>query len=460
MELILIDDIRGNVVSRVPFRYELPTTTVAVKVGDWKSSLYRVIVEAAGESVDPAVNDLNKKLTNVIVRPVQPRAPVLFVAPTDMWWAYSTNGGHDYHGWRTGYDGSIGYAPTVMSSRQRRLNHFFYSLYERYNDIYHLRYLDRLAAKDGFTIDFATQYDVARGRVRLDDDRLVLIGNHCEFTTEACYRQFKDYLGRGGAVLIHGGDSFAVMTQYLPAADNPRYIWQRGHVWTHLSDQPSDFRRPLLLPADAPSDAPILGPDQGDARDYLNLFHTSVGYWIPGSKAVIANTVHPIVRGLNLKLGDEVSGPWGGEVDIPYEPQAWDVLVRSDQAAPDAREFGVDAYDPTSFHRVGLAVHKNLRLGMICGENFPNILQGAENDLFRELYRRMLHYLLDGAKPLHETLNLVPSEQRNSTVIKWDKAVRIAGLRYELPEFVNYADPQWYRKPAPFAHYVIEFGRR
>ena len=416
MDLVVIDDVRGKLAARVPFQYQLPVTNVMVPVGDWRSSLYRMIVVPAGEAVDPAANDLNRKLTNVIVRPARAQSPVLYVAPTDMWWAYSTNGGHDYHGWRTGYDGSVGYAPTVMSSRQRRLNNFFYSLYERFNDIHHFRFLDEMSTQDGFTIDYATQYDVARGRVHLEDYRLVLIGNHCEFTTRESYRRFAEYLGRGGGVLIHGGDSFAVIVEYLPNLFEPRYLWQRGHVWTHLSDQPSDFRSPVLLPQNAPPDAPILNPTPGDAIDYLNVFHTSVGYWIPGSKAVMANTAHPILRGLDLKPGDEVPGPWGGEVDFPYEPQAWDILIRSDRAAPEEREFGVDAYDPTPFHRVGLAVHKNERLAMVCGENFPNILAAREDTLFREIYRRTLHYLLDGAAPANRP-NVIPAQQRDSTVI-------------------------------------------
>jgi hypothetical protein len=456
MELILIDEIRRELVSRVPFQYSLPVTNVPVQVGEWRSGLYRLIVVPSGESVDPTVNDLNRKLSNVIVRPIRAQAPVLFVAPTDAWWAYSTNGGHDYHGWRTGYDGSVGYAPTVMSSRQRRLNNFFYSMYERFNDIHHFRYLDELSRQDGFEIDYATQHDVALGRVRLEDYRLVLIGNHCEFTTEQSYRRFADYLGKGGGVMIHGGDSFAVRVELLPNLQDPRYIWQRGHIWTHWSDQPGNFRGPFLLPPDAPADAPILHPSPGDAIDYLNVFHTTVGYWIPGSKAVIANTTHPIVRGLNLKLGDEVPGPWGGEVDFAYEPQAWEILIRSDRAAPEEREFGIDAYDPTPLHRIGLAIHKNERLAMVCGENYPNILEGRRHTLFRELYRRTLHYLLDGAQALDAGTNLVPAPQRNSTSIRWDQPVRIGGLRYELPEFIDFQNPEWHRRPAPYAHYVVE----
>jgi hypothetical protein len=80
---------------------------------------------------------------------------------------------------------------------------------------------------------------------------------------------------------------------------------------------------------------------------------------------VIANSAHPILRGLDLKPGDEVPGPWGGEVDIAYEPAAWDILIRSDRAAPEGREFGIDADDPTPFHRIGLAVHRNERLAML-----------------------------------------------------------------------------------------------
>ena len=438
MELVLIDDIPQQIVARMPFQFELPVTHVAVRVGEWRSSLYRMIVVPAGERVDPAVNDLNRKLANVIVRPVRARGTVLFVAPTDAWWAYATNGGHDYHGWRTGYDGSVGYAPTVMSSRQHRLNNFFYSMYERFNDIYHFRYLEELARTDGFGIDYATQYDVARGRVRLEDYRLVLIGNHCEFTTREAYRRFAEYLGRGGGVMIHGGDSFAVLVEYLPTAEEPRYIWQRGHIWSHLSDQPSAFRAPRIEP-----------PSPGDAIDYLNVFHTSVGYWIPGSKAVMADVEHPVVRGLKVKSGDEVAGPWGGEVDYALEPEAWDILIRSDRTAPEEREFGIDAYDATPLYRVGLAVHRNERLAMVCGENYPNILRNPENRLFRELYRRTFHYLLDGA-------TAAEGKEMAAGKLEWERPVRIGAVRYELPAWIDFADADWHRKAAPYAHYVVE----
>ncbi|MEZ5353738.1 MAG: DUF6605 domain-containing protein [Bryobacteraceae bacterium] len=455
MKLWIIDDTRKRAVGSVSFQSRLPVTRVNVPVGDWQSGLYRLIAVAAGDPVDPLVIDLNRKLTNVIVRPARARAQVLYVAPTDMWLAYATNGGHDYHGWRTGYDGSVGYSPTVMSSRRHRLNNFFYSLYERFSDIHHWRYLDELAARGEFTIEYATQRDVALGRVRLDDYRLVLIGNHSEFTTAESFRRFADYLGHGGGVLIHGGDSFAVIVEYLPSLAAPRYIWQRGHVWAHLGDQASEFASPSLLPPGEPPGAPIVNPNPGSAIDYLNLFHTTVGYWIPGSKAVVADPAHPILRGLNLKAGDEVPGPWGGEVDYAYEPKAWDVLLRSDRAAPEEREFGIDAYDPTPLHRIGIAIHRNERLGMICGENFPNILASPDGQLFREIYRRTLRHLLEGAKPADRD-NIIAADQRDSARISLGRLTRIDTIRYELPEFIDYDNPLWHRKPAPYAHYVVE----
>ena len=456
MELVLIDDIGRGVVSRVPFDYELPVTRVSLEVGDWPSSLYRAIIVPAGSDVDASVVNQDEKLINVIVRPRQPSGDVLFVAPTDMWWAYATNGSHDYHGWRTGYDGSVGYSPTVMSSRRRRLNHFYYSLYDRYNDIKHFRYVDAFGRRESFSVDYATQHDVALGRVKLDDYKLVLVGNHCEFTTAESYRRFTEYMGRGGAVMIHGGDSFAVLVEYLPSLEQPRYLWQRGHMWAHLSDQPSEFRVPVLLPSDAPPDAPIVNPSRGDAVDYLNPFHNSVDYWIPGSKAVIANTAHPVIKPMGLKLGDEVPGRWGGEVDIPYEPHAWDVLIRSDRTAPAGREFGIDAFDPTPIHRVGLAIHKNLRLGMLTGENFPNVLGDERNERYREIYRRtLLHFLNSAAALTAERVAVGPSVVGPSQ-IAWEEPVRIEAVRYELPAFISFDDRDWHRGSAPYAHYVVE----
>lgn len=161
------------------------------------------------------------------------------------------------------------------------------------------------------------------------------------------------------------------------------------------------------------------------------------------------------MRGLNLKAGDVVPGPWGGEVDFAYEPKAWDILVRSDRAAPEEREFGVDAQDATPLHRIGIGVHKNERLGMVCGENFPNLLAAPDSTLFRELYRRTLRHLLEGAKPAGRE-NVVPAAQRDSNRITLDAPTRIDTLRYELPEFIDYSNPQWHLKAAPYAHYVVE----
>ena len=143
-------------------------------------------------------------------------------------------------------------------------------------------------------------------------------------------------------------------------------------------------------------------------------------------------------------------------MDYVYEPRAWDILIRSDRAAPEEREFAVDAYDPTPLHRIGLAVHKNLRLALVSGENFPHILHDPGNTLYRDLYRRTVHHLLDSARVVDAGANPVPAPQRDSALIALSKPVRIDTLRYDLPEFLDYKDPAWHRKPAPYAHYIIE----
>ena len=168
-------------------------------------------------------------------------------------------------------------SPTVLNARFRRSNHYYYGLYERYSDIRHYQYLRDLARQDRLEIDYCTQDDIARGRVHLDDYRLVLLGSHAEFTTLDGLLRFREYLARGGAVMIHGGDSFAMVVEYLPSTVEPRDIWQRDHVWMHLTYQDDDFVPPRLLAADASASAPITAPDAGGAVDYLNVFHVSVG---------------------------------------------------------------------------------------------------------------------------------------------------------------------------------------
>jgi hypothetical protein len=107
-------------------------------------------------------------------------------------------------------------------------------------------------------------------------------------------------------------------------------------------------------------------------------------------------------------------------------------------------------------HRAGLAVHKNLRLAMLAGENFPNIIGDPKHERLRELYRRTLRYLLDGFRPLAATDNIAPNSPGPVAQIGWARPVRVEALRYELPGFIDFADPNWHRKPAPHAHYVIE----
>jgi hypothetical protein len=101
------------------------------------------------------------------------------------------------------------------------------------------------------------------------------VGSHAELTTLASFLRFRDYLARGGAVMIHGGDSFAVIMEHLPSAEEPRYLWQRDHVWMHLTYQDDGFLPPQLLQADASASAPTTSPDAGAARSTISTSSTS-----------------------------------------------------------------------------------------------------------------------------------------------------------------------------------------
>jgi hypothetical protein len=457
MELVLVDDVSGIAVGRYKFVYELPVTEVRFEVGDWPTGLYRATIVPAGATVEPRVRRLNEKILSLIVRPRQSRGAVLFVAPTDMWRAYASNGGHAMTFWRDDYHyTSVGYSPTVLNTRYRRSNHYYYGLYERYSDILHYQFLRDFARSEALAIDYCTQDDIALDRVSLSNYRLVLVGSHAEFTTAETYLRFRDYLAHGGAVMIHGGDSFAVMVEYLPSLRDRRYIWQKDHIWCHLTDQPDDFMPPQLLPADAPANAPINAPVPGDAMDYLNLFHVSVTYWPEGSRALVSNINHPIMSGLGLKLGDPVPGVWAGEADMTYEPHAWEILIRSEKAVTEANESGIERIHQPAFHHAGLAVHKNLRLAVISSESFTLRLNDPESALFRELYIRTFHYLLNSVIDLRQSEPLEPRPCKDGVELTWNALATLVAIQYELPDLINYSDPLWFRKPAPYAHYVIE----
>lgn len=445
MQWLLVDDVSGQIVARQPFTYRLPVTHLSIETRGWPTGLYRGMIEPAGAKADGSVRRLSQKMVSLIVRPLRPAGRILFVAPTDMWRAYAANGGHAMTSWREAwhYD-SVGYSPVVLNTRFRRGNHYYYGLYERYADIQHYRYLRELAREDGMATDYCTQDDVALGRVRLGDYRLVLLGSHAEFTTLATFLCFRDYLARGGAVMIHGGDSFAVIVEYLPSLADARYIWQREHVWMHLTYSNDDFQPPQLLPA----------PDAGGAIDYLNVFHVSVAHWPGSGRAAISNVDHPITRGLGLKPGDPVSGRWAGEADMIYEPAAWDVLVRSVEKTTEPGEDFQERVKQPPFHRAGLSVHKNLRLAVVSGENFTGILGDPANTLFRSLYARTVRYLLDAA-PL-EGDGEKARQEGDAQQFVLPEPTTVHAIRYRLPEFLDFTDPFWFRKPAPYAHYVVE----
>src|SRR2546423_9212933 len=121
-------------------------------------------------------------MVSLMGRPPRPGGGILLAARRDRWRAYAASGGHAMTSWRESwhYD-SVGYSPTVLNTRFRRSNHYYYGLYERYADIQHYQYLWELAREDGMAIDYCTQDDIARGRVHLDDYRPRPRGSPAEY---------------------------------------------------------------------------------------------------------------------------------------------------------------------------------------------------------------------------------------------------------------------------------------
>jgi hypothetical protein len=210
---------------------------------------------------------------------------------------------------------------------------------------------------------------------------------------------------------------------------------------------------PRLLPPDAPPQAPITAPEAGDAIDYLNLFHVSVGYWPSSSRALVSNVEHPVMRDLGLHLGDPIPGTWSGEADMTYEPRAWDILLRSDRAVTEAAESGLERVQQPAFHHTALMIHRNLRLAVVSGESFSELLADPQAELFRTIYLQTLHYLLDLSAPLANGEKVTAGA---SGSFEWSAPVRLTAVRYALPEYIDFRDPLWFRKPAPYAHYMVE----
>jgi len=147
---------------------------------------------------------------------------------------------------------------------------------------------------------------------------------------------------------------------------------------------------------------------------------------------------------------------WAGEADMTYEPRAWDILLRSDRAVTEANESGLERVTQTAFHHLALMIHKNLRLAEVSGEGFTSELADPGAGVFRTIYARTLHYLLDAAVRLDHPASVEVAEGDAGPEMSWREPVKLAAIRYSLPDFIDDRDPLWFRKPAPYAHYVVE----
>ncbi|MGO8787727.1 MAG: hypothetical protein ACLQVL_10150 [Terriglobia bacterium] len=65
-----------------------------------------------------------------------------------------------------------------------------------------------------------------------------------------------------------------------------------------------------------------------------------------------------------------------------------------------------------------------------------------------------MHYFLDAAPLPEDGQALRAVGERAEFALPVPATVR--AIRYELPEFINFSDPAWFRKPWPYAHYVVE----
>jgi hypothetical protein len=126
--------------------------------------------------------------------------------------------------------------------------------------------------------------------------------------------------------------------------------------------------------------------------------------------------------------------------------------VRSEKAVTEANESGLDRVNQPAFHHTGLMIHKNLRLAVISSESFTKRL--AE-PLFQELYVRTLHYLLDSPVDLRGG-EVVEPQPGNNVEFTLNAHVTLGAIQYELPDLIDYSDPLWFRKPAPYSHYLVE----
>ncbi|MBS0640538.1 MAG: hypothetical protein JSS43_11740 [Proteobacteria bacterium] len=276
---------------------------VSADTTDWPPGVYTADVAIEG-ATDPCYN-----VVQTLVRPPKPRGDVLVKLSTNTWQAYNAWGGHSLY-------------PTEDEALRGILVSFdrpgpaSFLEYE----VHLVTWLESLAARAGFSVDYAANFDVHAEPDLLDAYRLVVCGSHDEYWSMEEFDAFeRRILQRGGNTIFTGANTGYWQVRYADIDRAPGTPDRGRQLVCHKSRNDPIGRRggpadPLLLVTAMFRDAGRRPESMLMGAAYQNWFQPQPdgGPRVPYR---VARTDLPFFRDTGLSVGDVVADVVGYEWD-------------------------------------------------------------------------------------------------------------------------------------------------
>lgn len=279
------------------------TPSLSVPTAEWPEGCYTADVAVEG-AAEPLYN-----VVQAVVRPAAGAGDVLVKLSTNTWQAYNGWGGHSLYA--VGDDDSL--RGTIVSfDRPTPASLFEY-------EGFLVNWLEALAAREGFRVDYATNYDVHANPNLLDSYKLVICGSHDEYWSKEEFDAFERRVGlQGGNTIFFGANTGYWQVRYSDVDMAPG-VSARGRqlvCYKSLDDPVARMQG---------SNDPLLWVTarfrDGGRRPETML--TGVGYqsWFPPGDGslrypyFVARTVPRFFEGTGLAVGDRLADVVGYEWD-------------------------------------------------------------------------------------------------------------------------------------------------
>ncbi|MSP31111.1 MAG: hypothetical protein EXR09_11910 [Acetobacteraceae bacterium] len=249
-------------------------------------------------------------VAQIIVCPARPRGGVLMKLGTNTYQAYNDWGGFSFY---TGGRAEMARGPMVSFDRPSPPGFLEY-------EIFLVRWLENLAQRDGFQVDYASNFDVHIDPALLPAYRLVICGSHDEYWSKEEFDAFEQRIFRQGSNTIFMGGNIAYwQVRYADINRSPGGPDYGRQLICHKTVHDPIVRRP------GTTDPSLLMTAQfreGNRRPETMLMGVGYESWFsPGGGTDlrvpyhVATAAHPFFEGTGYQSGDQSADVVGYEWD-------------------------------------------------------------------------------------------------------------------------------------------------